>query len=349
MRAVAGRLASLLTGLLVATSGCATDEPQREKVTALPWSEAVVSVTDLDRTAEFFTGIGDYVVRWRGPLDATEIRAFGLPATASGEATLLEHDGHATGRVRLVRFDSAGRRDPMRPGARSWDTGCYTSLMVRMKSIRDIYDNAIALGWWTETPIVQLTFGTSILDVVIFRGPDGLQVQGYERLQPALPEAVGEFAVMTRPFNMMQMVRDRDAAYAFYTEVLGFETFYLGKPYVADEPTYSPLGVPVNLSTTHRYQAAIVYPQPGEFGRMEMIEFMDIDGRDHSTRCVAPNLGILAVRFPVADAGQAEALVRARGWPVDRASAESLVQPYGRIRSFGVRTPDGALIEFFER
>ena len=40
-----------------------------------------------------------------------------------------------------------------RPGSRAWDTGCYFSLMVRMKGMPSIYDDAIRLGWWTETPI----------------------------------------------------------------------------------------------------------------------------------------------------------------------------------------------------
>ena len=44
------------------------------------------------------------------------------------------------------------------------------------------------MGWWTETPIAKLSFGTSRLEVAI-RGPDGVQVQGYERLTPALPKA----------------------------------------------------------------------------------------------------------------------------------------------------------------
>ena len=96
------------------------------------------------------------------------------------------------------------------------------------------------------------------------------------------------------------MVRSRDMAYNFYTEVLGFATFYKGDPYTAQEPT--PLGLPVNLTTTIPYLAGIVYPTPGEFGRMEMIEIRGLDGYDYADRCDAPNLGILAVRFEVRDA-----------------------------------------------
>jgi catechol 2,3-dioxygenase-like lactoylglutathione lyase family enzyme len=319
-----------------------------EPVTAEPWQEAVVSVHDLDRSARFFTEIGGYEVKWRGPLAEDVLAAWRLPATAGGEAMLIGPAGYEAALIRLVRFDNAGRREPMRPGSRAWDTGCYFSLMLRMKGMQAIYDDAIRLGWWTETPITFLEFGQSRLNIVIYRGPDGVQVQGYERLSPALPETIPDFERMTGPFNMMQMVRDRDAAYAFFHEVLGFDTFYLGKPFTAEVPTPTPIGIPINLTTTVPYQAGIVFPQKGEFGRMEMIEIMGLDGNDYADRCVAPNLGILAVRFPVDDAAVAKSRIEERGWLAGALQQVNL-PPYGALTLFEVRTPDGAIVQFFER
>lgn len=317
-------------------------------VTAQPWREAVLSVSDIERSARFFIEIGGYERKWRGAPEARELAAWGLPADTRAEALLIGPPGQDSGLLRLLRFDNAGRRQPMRPGSRAWDTGCYFSVMVRMKDMQSIYDDAIELGWWTETPIVDLKFGSSQLKVVIFRGPDGLQVQGYERLSPPLPETIPPFERMTRPFNMMQMVRDRDAAYAFYTQVLGFDTFYLGKPYLAEEPEFMPLGIPYNLTTSVAYKAGIVYPQPGEFGRMETIEIDGLEGRDYADQCEAPNLGILAVRFPVADAQEARSLINARGWNSSATSRYAL-PPYGEVERFSVKTPDGAIIEFFSQ
>ena len=316
-------------------------------VTERAWQEVVVSVHDLDRSARFFVDIGGYELKWRGALAGDAIAAWGLAGDVGGEAMLIGPPGYDSGLVRLVRFDGAGRREPMRPGARAWDTGCYFSLMLRMRGMQSIYDDAIRLGWWTETPITFLEFGESRLNVVIYRGPDGIQVQGYERLSPALPEAIPAFERMSGPFNLMQMVRDRDAAYAFFTEVLGFETFYLGAPFTAETPTPTPLGIPVNLTTTIPYRAGIVYPKKGEFGRMEVIEIMGLDGNDYADRCHAPNLGILAVRFPVDDVGAAKSLIESRGWPAGDTRRLS-VAPYGTVDAFDVRTPDGALVQFFE-
>lgn len=339
------RMQLLTVGLILAASACADDGP----VTRSVWTEAVVSVTDLDRSAQFFREIGGYEPKWRGRLHDSEIAAWGLANNASGEGLLLGPAGQDTGMIRLIRFDDAGRKQPTRPGARAWDTGCYFSLMIRMKDMQQIYDDAIAMGWWTETPMTYLEFGASKLNVMVFRGPDGMQVQGYERLEPPLPAAIPDFERLTRPFNMMQMVRDRDAAYTFFTDVLGFETFYNGDPYVSEEPEFMPLGIPKNLTTSVRYRAGIVYPTPGEFGRMEMIEIMDLDGMDHAERCDAPNLGILAVRFPVADAGEAQSMICARGWPISRELHDAEIHPYGSVRMFSVKTPDGANVHFFER
>ncbi|MEM9529654.1 MAG: hypothetical protein AAGA23_01920 [Pseudomonadota bacterium] len=331
---------NVLLATVLLTQICAA-----EPITRDPWLEAVVSVTNLERSAEFFLAVGGYEVRHRGPLSATELSAFGLPADAAGEALLLGHGDAPAGQLRLVRFDNAGPKVPMRPGARAWDTGCYFSLMVRMRDMETIYRDAIALGWWTETPITNLSFGESRLKVMIFRGPDGVQVQGYERLAPPLPEAIGPFERFTRPFNMMQMVRDRDAAYAYFTEVLGFETFYHGKPFLAPEPTHTPLGIPLNLTTEVRYRASIVYPQAGEFGRMEMIEVMDLEGRDHADRCRAPNLGILALRFEVADISAAQDRLK-RDPTATPAAPAVAIAPYGVRRVINSYTPDGALIQF---
>ena len=329
------------------SAGAACADAATVPITTRPWQEAVLSVTDLETSARFFREIGGYVDKARGTLSASALASWGLASGATGELLVLGRPGEDQANLRLIRFDRAGRRVPMRPGARAWDTGCYFSLMVRMQGMQSIYDDAIALGWWTETPITYLEFGASKLNVTIFRGPDGIQVQGYERLSPPLPPGIPPFERMTRPFNIMQMVRERDTAYDFFTNVLGFATFYNGEPYTANTPTPTPLGLPVNLTTTIPYLAGIVYPTPGEFGRMEMIEIRGLDGHDYADRCDAPNLGILAVRFEVENASAAAAEMQSRGWPLYRPLQRADVELLGQVDLFSIKTPDGAIIQFY--
>ncbi len=349
MRLVLKNLRLAIVGLCLFLAASCISASDAVPITTSVWQEVVVSVSDVDRSARFFTEIAGFEVKYRGQVDATELSEFGLDGEARGEALVLGAPGHTTGWIRLIDFERAGLREPMRPGARAWDTGCYFSVMMRAKDLASIYADAIELGWWTETPITDLAFGESRLKVVIFRGPDGVQIQTYERLTPPLPDAIGDFDRLTRPFNVMQMVRDRDTAYQFFSEILGFATFYKGKPFVAPEPRPTPLGIPLNLTTSARYQAGIVYPVPGEFGRMEMIEMMDLKGHDYSDRCNAPNLGILAVRYPVRDADDAAALIAKRDTKRQPSVVPVTVAPYGDLKLLNVTTPDGALIQFYER
>ena len=341
-------LMAVMMWLVGAWAGSAVASATEAPITDKPWREAVISVTDPDVTARFFKEIGGYEELGRGPLSPSAIAAWGLAPDASGEYLLLRAPmGGDFGHVRLVSFDNAGRRMPMRPGARAWDTGCYFSMMIRVKDMQSIYDDAIRLGWWTETPITALRFGESDLRVVIYRGPDGVQVQTYDRLSPPLPEAIPDFERMTAPFNMMQMVADRDVAYDFFTGVLGFDTFYKGKPYTAKTPTPTPIGIPLSLTTSVPYRAGIVYPVAGEFGRMEMIEVMGLEGFDYSDQCEAPNLGILAVRYPVKDIDQARTTLLSRGGQLWRDVSQVVIGDVGEVSLFSVKTPDGAIMQFF--
>jgi hypothetical protein len=89
------RAAASLLPALLATAALA------ESVTDQLWQEAVVSVTDLDRSAEFFREIGGYTAKWRGALDESAIAAWGLEPAASGEALVLAPAAATSGYVRL--------------------------------------------------------------------------------------------------------------------------------------------------------------------------------------------------------------------------------------------------------
>lgn len=335
--------------------------PGLEPVTGSPWSEVLVSVSDLDRTSAFFTEIGGYRVLAEGRLDPDETsladahRALGSGEgggrrTLTGQFRLLAAPGAENGHVRLVRYDGeTGRQVPTRPGARAWDTGCFWSIMVRAKDMEAIYDDAIRLGWWTQTPITDLQFGTSTLKVVVFQGPDGVQVQAYERLAPPLGPEFPAFERISQPFNLMQMVRDREASRRLIEDVFGFARFWFGPPYVDKAPTFMPLGIPRALTTQVPYKAGIFFPTPGELGRLEVIEIEQLGGHDFASRCHAPNVGILAVSYPVEDVTLTRATVLARGGQIEIEPREMDRAPYGRIRAMAVRAPDGGLIEFFSR
>ena len=344
-----GLLASCQSGADPVPAVTPAPDPLPSPITTQPWLMATASVSDLDQTARFFVEIAGYEQVYRGPLDPAEISALNLMEGASGEVLTLKAPESEAGFVRLIRFDNAGRKVPTRPGARAWDTGCFWSFMVRAYDLESIYDDAIAMGWGTETQIAPLSFNGSELNIVVFKGPDGLQVQAYERLNRPVPEGYTPFERLSRPFNIMQMIRDREAVRVLMEDVLGFERVWYGPPYTDDEPTLMPLGIPQNLTTSVPYKAGIFTPQTQTlYGRMEYIEIDGLDGFDFADRCKAPNLGWLSVTYPVESAADARALIEERGWPIEQSEYASTRPAFGALSVFSIRAPDGALIEFAE-
>ncbi|MDA9180059.1 hypothetical protein N9O28_01915 [Emcibacteraceae bacterium] len=316
-------------------------------ITTNPWQEVVVSTYDIDEAARFFLEIAEYGMIWRGEEDKAFLNHLGLDKNTTAQSMVLKAKGTKFGYIRLIEIKGQ-KQTPIRPGARPWDTGCYTSIMMRASNLEQIYDDAIRMSWWTETPITDLEFGPSKLKIVIFKGPQGLQIEAYERLSPPLPESFPKFDRLSLPFNIMQTVKNRENSRKFFIDMLGFDTFFYGnEPTVAKEAAQMPLGIPINLTTTSRYQAGILYPQKSEVGRVELVEFMDLEGEDYAANCHAPNFGILSIKFPVASAKLAKQELINRGLSDNPEISKITIAPYGDINIFSIKTPDGANIEFY--
>ena len=133
-------LSVLILSFLIFSGHAGVHNTTPYPITELPWQEAVISVTDLEKTAEFFKKIGGFKELYRGQSSKSSIKHYGLTADASAEELLLSAKGSDVGFIRLIRFDNTDTKKPMRPGSRAWDTGCYFSLMVRMKGLREIYE-----------------------------------------------------------------------------------------------------------------------------------------------------------------------------------------------------------------
>lgn len=74
---------------------------------------------------------------------------------------------------------------------------------------------------------------------------------------------------------------------------------------------------------------------------------MALQGADYAARCNATNLGILAARFKVDSAKVAAEKIKARGWMITRPLSESATLGLGSAKLFSIKTPDGAIIQFY--
>lgn len=310
-----------------------------------PWTEAVVSVADLEDSASWLVEDGEWQIASSGAINPSEIAYWRLPSSASGAFLKICAPEAAIGCIRFVRFDGVSQR-PIRRAARPWDTGGIFSLMVRSEDTPALFDAAIARGWWAESDPYEFSFGGSDLVNVVVRGPHGVNYAIYQRKSP--PFTGFPIGRLSQAFNSMRMVKNQPASLAFYRDILGLKVLF-DAPFTDPEPRSNNFSVPANLATTLVRRAAVAQPQlPGETGRIELMEFEGFDGRDFSEFASPPNLGIISVRYPVKDLSAYRKQLEEFGVTIAFETSGLELEPKSKSPAFAVRDPDGNLTEFYE-
>jgi catechol 2,3-dioxygenase-like lactoylglutathione lyase family enzyme len=274
------------------------------------WQEAVVCVRDLARWNAALQRLFGWQVERGGAVDLRLLRAWGLPAHARGEDLVFVQPDDALRRVRLVRLDGLPQVQ-MRSSAAHWDTGGIFSLLVNVRDVDATFREAQELGWSAYHDPVEMHFSGRVLRNVVLRGWDGVNFGLYRPQQPPPPEP--RYAKAGMAFNGQQSVRDIAAARAFYRDRLGWTPWFdavlrldcnnLGMP--ASHVGRTPLNVIIAAASRDAQGA-------WNYGQVELVEWAELRGLDLAARAVPPNLGIVALRVPVADAAARAARSRPR-------------------------------------
>jgi len=309
------------------------------------WQEVVVHVSDPAPWISFFTEDAGWKVASRGRIDAKILKSWNLPAKATGSEVLLVNEGDTKGWIRLVTLNGVASM-PIRPAAQAWDPGGWFSLMTRSRDATKIYERAIARGWTAYNSPQEFSFGGVRLRNVVIRGPDGVNVSIYERLEPKL-EGWDTIKGISRVFNVMTMVKDFESERAFFQDGLGFGAWFIGN-YEDTIEVPTNFGLPVNLSTQIPRRSGILWESQSEDGRVELMRFMGLEGVDHASRARFSNRGIVALRLPVADLDAWVGKVRAKGIQVNTTDLPARLAPYGRVKTAWVQSPNGGIVEAFE-
>jgi catechol 2,3-dioxygenase-like lactoylglutathione lyase family enzyme len=310
-----------------------------------PWTEAVVSVTDIAATTRLFREVGGWTRSHKGRLSRDELDYWRLPAAVTATFERWCAPAANIGCIRFVRFKGAAQR-PIRLAARAWDTGGIYSIMVRSDNVPALFDAAISRGWWAEAEPIRFTFGASDLRNVVLTGPHGINIAVYERVAP--PFTAFPVRRMSQGFNSMRMVKSRPASRAFYEQKLGFAVLF-DSDREPPEPSRSNFGIPLNYTPKIKRAAAALQPVPGlETGRVEVMQIEGFDGDDVSAFASPPNLGIISVRYPVTDLAAYRLKLAERRVETAYAKMGVTIGGMGRVNLIAVRDPDGNITEFYE-
>ncbi len=294
------------------------------------WAEAVVIVSSLERSAAWLAEVAGWSRLWRGPTPAAVLALWGMPAGARGQEWLMGNPGDGFGRVRLVRLEAAGPQRRIRPAAMPWDTGGLFSLMVRTRDLDAAWARHQALGFDAYSEPYAFTFGGVRLRNIVLRGPDGINLALYERVEPKL-EGWPNLTRLSPPFNTMMMVADRDRAQRFWEGAgLGLAPLAAGR-FADPAPGPNNFAIPRNL-VTQVFRSYAILAEPGaETGRVEIMAFEGLEGRDHASAARPPNLGLAMLRWPVS--------------ALPGRAAVAQLEPYGRVRLDWLISPDGVIVE----
>ncbi|RMF97256.1 MAG: VOC family protein, partial [Gammaproteobacteria bacterium] len=283
-------------------------------------------------------------VAWRGEADPRLVEAWRLPEAARIDEMLLRNPGTDRGFVRLVRITGAPQQQ-IRSNGQTWETGGIFDLNVRVTDVPARFAELQARDWQGYADPIRFTFGPFVVREWLGRGPDGVVFALIQREQPPL-EGWPLIRGFSRSFNSTQIVRDLAASLDFYVGLLGFQV-YVETEGPSPEPGPNVLGLPYELAATVSRHTVIVDPAGANEGSVELIEFDGLSGRDFAERARPPNLGVLALRFPVDDVPALAKRLADRNWPLEARSRLAL-PPYGEVELLALRGPNGEWLEFFE-
>ena len=307
--------------------------------------EAVITTARPEAWETFFLEDAGWERRYADVADGALKELWRLPAEARIREALYANPGTDRGFVRVVTLEGVPQAQ-IRSNDQPWDTGGHFDFNLRVAGLEALSVRLMARGWQAASDPVQFTFGPFEVKEWIVRGPDGVRLALIERVAPPL-KGWPHLKITSRVFNATQTVRDMPASLAFYRDVLKFET-YLEHRGPSREPGPNVLGLPHNLAAEIPRHVFILHPVGINDGSVELLAFDGATGRDFGAHATPDNLGVSALRFPVDDLDAVLSRLRSAGLTPETGPMVLGLAPYGAVRIFAIRAPEGAWLEFFE-
>ena len=309
------------------------------------FQEVIFSVSNIERSIDFFTRVCGWTLHTRKESSLNLKSFWQLPDIVEITEALLSNEGDHEGFVRLVQFKNIAQQQ-IRSATNVWDTGGIFDVNMRTPDMDNWYRELQTEGWNGVSEPKRYVFGIYDVSEVLMKGPDGIVIAFMQRYAPPLKD-FHHMKKTSRIFNSSVTVSNMEESYDFYVNKLGFNMFFQ-TPGLDRETGHNVIGIPPNVNHEITVPIDIVRPDKDNFGSIEYLQTKQLKGRNCAALAKPPNLGILMYRFPVRDVETyAETLIE-RGLTLNSDVHTIEIAPYGSLKAFSVRSPDGVWIEFIE-
>jgi hypothetical protein len=304
-----------------------------------------VSAASMPHEIAVWRKLFGWTERHSGALTREQLQFWHLDAPVIGSEMLCGFQGADYGLLRLVQFDNC-EQTVIRAGAQIWETGGIFDFDLRVSDMQNTYNALVDRGWHVFGEPIELRIGNFVLNEALLFGREAAGLALVDRIEPPLSKATAQNGILGTIYLSVTVAKNMGETAQFLTETLAFTELerLTIKP---DEPAPTVFRLPWNLATQIPVQLGGFSPTGTRETIIEVFQFEGLYGEDRSTRAVPPNRGLLMYRFPVEGIEEYFAHVSARSLITTGLSMLEIA-PYGLVKVFAVRSPDGVWFEFFE-
>ena len=296
------------------------------------FSHAIVGVASLDEAARLWVdtfGLSS-ISRVEGADPGLEA-LWGLPSGSLVRQALVGMPGAETGRLHLVEFADPG--PAVRAGARAFDL-CPKNLDVRLTGMPDRYQELVGAGWVMGSAPVRMPVDTMEIYEVQLKGPDVTNLSLVEVVGDGLPYTSQGYVAVTQ---VVGTNADNPAERAFFEDV--FELEHLDYHLFEGPEVERMVGLPAGA----KLDMHILGDPHDELGKIELVQYVGVEGTDLYPNARPPACGFLGVGFDTGDLDALVARAEAAGHPVEPLPTVETVTGGGR--RVAVTSPAGWRIE----
>jgi len=307
--------------------------------------EVLYSTGSLDKVLYFFEDYGGWNRVGQYKTDKSVLTSWELVPQASADEYLLQSNHYPSGQIRLFHFEGVDQ-SYIRSSQQPWDIGGIMDINLRIQSVEGQFEELRALGWHGLSDPMLQEMGPFKLYDVLMRGYDDTIVAFTRRLEPPMTYT-SDIKLPTHVYKTSIVVEDLAASRKFYEEGLGFKimTEYEVKK---DSPQETMFGLPFNLADKVTCSAMIISPHGGKDTDFQLVTFDGVTGKNFVDKAMPPHRGFFGYRIEVEGLDAYFAHVIAQDISPYRPITSMIIQPYGHVRCFAVRSSEGSIFEFFE-